>query len=488
MEDDFVLVVAKTILALLVGYYYLFYLRKKPSTIDGALRRPPKAAVGMWETIRAVEGDEAPFFMLKLARSLPNDPVFQVPIPLPGGVYAVANSKLQRQVMLDKRADKPDALYGKFIAPGNPRSIFTRSTFDPRWKSTRKCAAPAFSKNQVGRMNSVCNEFVEKWIENRLEGKFIAKNESFDPSEEMTQLTYFTIMKAGFEYDVTEEEYRRYVNNVHGFLREFGLRQVANPLRRPFGWFLAGYRNAIRGVHENFGFLQNILDTYRKLPVEQRSPDNTLIKLLTKNTDDATEDIQIVAEMGTFVAGGFETTGFTLSTTLVLLAMHPDIQSKVRRAQFELPKEERTKVTSEYLKCVLKESRRFLPVVAMGASRQLPVAFKLGDYEIPAGAMLLLPQMLSHRDANIFAPDPDVFRPERWLDPSSEMNESLISFATGARNCVGQSLAVAELDSVLPLLLTNYEFTIDEPGGFKYFLTLKIMGAKLKANRVHEVN
>lgn len=126
--------------------------------------------------------------------------------------------------------------------------------------------------------------------------------------------------------------------------------------------------------------------------------------------------------MGTFIAGGYDTTGYTLSTTLVLLAQHPEIATKVQTAQSQLGPGE----ISDYLRCVIKESRRLVPVAATGGSRQFAdPEVQLGSYDIPAGAVLLLPHLLSHRNKNVFGPDVDVFRPERWLEATDEMNESL---------------------------------------------------------------
>ena len=110
--------------------------------------------------------------------------------------------------------------------------------------------------------------------------------------------------------------------------------------------------------------------------------------------------------------------------------------------------------------------------------------------------------------SKVYGPDPDTFRPERWLAPradkegssssnlgttvavtttkSKSMNESLMTFATGNRNCLGQALAVSELESVLPYLFTKYEFSVEKEGELDYFLTLKYVGALLKAKKIEE--
>ena len=445
--------------------------------------KPPMAPVGMMETIREVAGNQAPFFLLRLARELgPSVPIFGIPIPLMGGMYVVASGELQRQIMNDKRSDKPKKLYGKFEIPGNPAGIFTRSSNDSIWRSCRKGAAPAFSKSEVDRINAVCNQHVEEWIQERLE-PLVAKNQSFDPSREMTYLTFCTIMEAGFECEPSLEEFERYTGNLNNFLREFGFRQIGNPFRRPFGWFLKDYRTAMRSTEENVAYLiEKVITPYRQNP--NPSPRNTLIKLILNNPD-IINDRHAVSEIGTFIAGGFDTIGFTLSTTLVLLAKHPEVAAKVQEEQAKVGPNQ----VSEYHSCVIKESRRFLTTAAMGSSRQFAESVEIGPYKIPAGAILLMPQMLPHRDEQAFQPDPDVFRPERWMgEPTEAMKESLLSFATGMRNCIGQALAMAELESVLPRLLSTYKFTVEEEGKLDFFLTLKFSGTRLRAERLSSMN
>jgi cytochrome P450 len=445
----------------------------------------------MFESIAKLAGSDAPFFLLKLAREIAPCPVFQVPIPIPGGLYVVATGELQREVLNNVEADKPLAIYGKFDHPHYPPSIFSRQTKDPLWKVARKGSAPAFSRNQVDRMLSVCQKHLEAWIESYLEPS-IQNGQSFDPSREMTFLTFETIMEAAFEYpQVSRERFDKYTHDLEIYLKEFGFKQVANPLRRYFGWFLPSYRQAIKAGHDNFAFLKSVVADYKSQksnPSENGCPFSTngsaktcTIIELVLNNEGIPDDNHRIQEMLIFVAAGFDTTGYTLSTTLILMAKHPEIASKVRQAQSQM--ESPATQVSEYLACVIKESRRFLSVGALVSSRQFERAVTLGDYEIPAGATLLMPQMLSHRDESVYG-DPDVFRPERWIDAAPQIEESLISFAAGPRNCIGQPLAIAELESVLPKLLSTYEFTLEEPGRLEYFLTLKYKGCRLKASKV----
>lgn len=59
-----------------------------------------------------------------------------------------------------------------------------------------------------------------------------------------------------------------------------------------------------------------------------------------------------------------------------------------------------------------------------------------------------------HRDADIYGPDCEKFRPERWLekftasDKAKLMEECLGSFGFGSRICLGKNLAMMEISRV----------------------------------------
>ena len=86
---------------------------------------------------------------------------------------------------------------------------------------------------------------------------------------------------------------------------------------------------------------------------------------------------------------------------------------------------------------------------------------------------------MAHR-SSAFDPDPDVFRPERWLEADKErllqMNASHIpvshcqsitgeiidreQFGMGPRICQGQTIAMMEMGKVIPQLFRKFDFGI----------------------------
>lgn len=53
--------------------------------------------------------------------------------------------------------------------------------------------------------------------------------------------------------------------------------------------------------------------------------------------------------------------------------------------------------------------------------------------------------------------NPEVFRPERFLTPSSVGKESWRPFGRGAMRCIGQELAMMEMKIVMAMTLRNFD-------------------------------
>jgi len=98
----------------------------------------------------------------------------------------------------------------------------------------------------------------------------------------------------------------------------------------------------------------------------------------------------------------------------------------------------------------VRETLRLRPP-ASGALRKLLEPMRVEDRELPAGAGVLLPTSIVHRDPRGFR-DPDRFAPERWL---ADITPSwpFFPFGGGARRCVGEPLAHAEIETVVPTVL-----------------------------------
>jgi cytochrome P450 len=72
-----------------------------------------------------------------------------------------------------------------------------------------------------------------------------------------------------------------------------------------------------------------------------------------------------------------------------------------------------------------------------------------------AGDTIAINFFTLHRDAEIFGPDPEAFRPERWNDARPSWN--FLPFGGGARHCPAQQLALFWVAYTLVRMLLRYE-------------------------------
>jgi cytochrome P450 len=87
---------------------------------------------------------------------------------------------------------------------------------------------------------------------------------------------------------------------------------------------------------------------------------------------------------------------------------------------------------------------------ASAALRRLTAPRRVGGFDLPAGVDVMVPSTLLHRDPRGFE-DPDGFHPERWR--GTPPDAPFFPFGGGARRCVGEHLAHAELANVVPAFL-----------------------------------
>jgi cytochrome P450 family 135 len=102
----------------------------------------------------------------------------------------------------------------------------------------------------------------------------------------------------------------------------------------------------------------------------------------------------------------------------------------------------------------VREALRLRPAVHTIA-RKLAEPRTIGGRDLPAGATAAVPIVLVHRDPDAF-PDPDEFRPDRFLEPELD-GLPYLPFGGGPRICLGRWVARAQIGTVLPAILNRLE-------------------------------
>lgn len=113
-----------------------------------------------------------------------------------------------------------------------------------------------------------------------------------------------------------------------------------------------------------------------------------------------------------------------------------------------------------YLSAAVNEALRLHPVAPI-VWRRLMEPVRLGGRDWPRGVGLAPCAHLTHRRADLY-PDPDAFKPERFLEKAFHPWEHF-PFGGGGRRCIGLAFALHELKIVAAQLLRHWEF-VPAPG------------------------
>ena len=208
---------------------------------------------------------------------------------------------------------------------------------------------------------------------------------------------------------------------------------------------------------------------YEYLAAQRRADfaDAALVQMLAHGSraqGDEFDDRSLRDQILTLFFAGHETSATSLSWIHYLLWRHPEVRAKVRNEVASVVGS-RLPTSGEldelrYTEQVINESLRlYSPIHSI--SRVALEDDTLGGYDVPAGTTIYVSLYATHRLPQ-FWPDPERFDPERFT-PDAEARRprfAFIPFAAGHRNCVGGTVAIAELKLAVALLAQRYELEL----------------------------
>jgi len=168
--------------------------------------------------------------------------------------------------------------------------------------------------------------------------------------------------------------------------------------------------------------------------------------------------------------GGADTTSASLAVFFLAMVLYPEAQ---RRAQAEidavigndrLPTFEDRR-SMPFLEATLREILRWHPVAPLGLAHQAREADSFDGYYIPKGATVL-PNVWAMTHDEVRYPDPNDFKPERFLHSDGTLNDDAVSyvFGFGRRICPGRHFADESIWLAIAFILAVLK--IERPAGF----------------------
>ncbi|CAG9569440.1 unnamed protein product [Danaus chrysippus] len=163
-----------------------------------------------------------------------------------------------------------------------------------------------------------------------------------------------------------------------------------------------------------------------------------ILKICENNIQLTDQDIR--EHVDTFIAAGEDTSAGVIMLCLITVGSYPQVQKEIYKELEQIFGDEDRDVTKEdlsklvYLEAVIKETMRFYPVVPI-IGRDLDKDIKLSNCTLSKGRSAVISIYGIHRHP-MWGPDPDKFKPERWLHLPSNSQKYFAAFGLGRRICI----------------------------------------------------
>ncbi|KAK3689051.1 cytochrome P450 [Podospora appendiculata] len=185
---------------------------------------------------------------------------------------------------------------------------------------------------------------------------------------------------------------------------------------------------------------------------------------------------ELDVEVGLQFFAGTDSIASAIRMTLLFLISTPSayrkLQSEIDTAKLSTPIRNAEAQALPYLQAVIHEGLRVFPPIGSAlAYKNVPAGGDtIAGCALPAGTRVATGAAIFAmcRSKDLWGPDADVFRPERWLEAGEEEVAAMgkvaaLNFSGGQFECPGRVLTFMHLNKVIPELLRRYDLTVVNP-------------------------
>lgn len=355
------------------------------------------------------------------------------------------------------------------------------------WEIQRKIIAPEFFmlkvKGMIDLMEESAQKLLKSWDEKIESGKGIA---DIKIDEDIHKFIANVLSRAcfGTNYSSGEEIFSK-MSSLHHAL----------PLQSQLARFPGSMHIPTKGNRIVWKLSREIQILVEKIVTNKRQKGNEekilLEVILNKSEDEGVDKSFIVDNCKNIYFAGSETTVTTTNMVLMLLAHNPEWQMRVREEVMNVCGDSKLDFDKlnklSMLTQVIQETLRLYPPAVI-IVRQLNKDMKLGHLHLPKGISLWIPILHFHHDPDLWGPDVNQFKPERFakgVSGACKHPHMFMPFGFGPRTCLGQNFAMIELKVVLALILLRYK--VSPSPNYKHSMELSmLLGPKYGVHVVME--
>lgn len=202
-------------------------------------------------------------------------------------------------------------------------------------------------------------------------------------------------------------------------------------------------------------------------------------QLLDEKKSHEDED-HITGVAGSLFQAGSDTSASALSAFILAMILYPEVQKTAQSEIDAVIGSDRLPFFSDleklpYVNALVKEVLRWLPIAPMGFPHRLIEEDHYEGYHIPKDTLVITNIWHMSQDKTVYGPDPETFRPERFLGKDAAPQGSRTAqtqefgspaFGFGRRLCPGQHVAMATMFILTSSILATMTISpdLDEDG------------------------
>ncbi|XP_058823449.1 cytochrome P450 4C1-like [Topomyia yanbarensis] len=349
------------------------------------------------------------------------------------------------------------------------------------WRKLRKQLTPSFAVTSLRSFVPTFNKKADLLVKNM---ECLVGQDSFDMFNKVGEYALGTsaINSLGLDLDNDTSDFKkRYLENAEKMFTLMWSRIYKAWLQPEFIYKLtSSYREEMERLDMFRGLSKKVLSMRKEARQKDlksvrperdennaRRPQLFIDKLeQIANETGILDEEGVIQNLDTFIFASNDTTSSAVATTVLMLAMHPDVQERLYREIMNvvpgsyIDYDDVSKL--DYLEMVIKEAMRLVPAGA-AIGRVCEKEIQVGEYIIPANAQIVFPIFKLHRDKRIWGERSEEFDPENFSPENCAKRHPYAyqSFSGGIRNCIGIKYAYITMKIVLAKLIKSYTFSTD---------------------------
>jgi cytochrome P450 len=355
-----------------------------------------------------------------------------VKILTPWPYYLISEPDLAQHILIDDETLFTKKLVDyKIFENYVGRGILTKE--GDQWEQINDVARPFFKKSGLERQTACIDNVLAKSIDHIED--LAQSGKPVDIGKLMARITF----------DIVAEYIFGVPNDDHDICDYYETMDM--PKRKALNFFLptmpGKYKKQIHAFQDRY---TDYIDKMGRL--SEKCGNDSLYAAMQEAFDRDT----LINELKVLLFGGHTTLASLLTWAFYSLSTEPDAAENVYN-EIDDPSAGKDMKNSELMRFLFENMRLYPPVWLI--PRRCIKTHEFNGMTIRKGRFMLIAPWSMNRNPAIW-PDPEAFRPQRFLELTAVQRKAFIPFSMGKRQCMGKHFALLEAYTIVSTLLQHF--------------------------------